>query len=126
MLNRFKFEKIEEQDCFGHGAINTLYFPVTDSEDFPQGIRQKAEEIIDRIVHTYELDISKLCLCARMVVYSDRDGKWVDEISVVMSDCSAFDDTWIEEDYSIGYDDSLYEPFKAYVMKRLEEILFQC
>lgn len=126
MLSSYKFEKIEEQDCFGHGAINTLYFPVTDSEDFPQEIRKKTEEVIDRIVHTHELDISKLCLCARMVVYFDKDGKWSNEISVVISDCSAFDDTWIEEVYSIGREDSLYVPLKAYVMKRLEEILFQC
>lgn len=121
MISNYRFEKIEEQDCFGHGAINTLYFPVTDSEDFPQEIRKKTEEVIDRIVHTHELDISKLCLCARMVI-----GKWSNEISVVISDCSAFDDTWIEEEYIIGRDDSLYEPFKAYVMKRLGEILFQC
>lgn len=54
------------------------------------------------------------------------NGKWSNEISVVISDYSVFDDTWIEEEYSIGYEDPLYVPLKTYVMKRLEEILFQC
>lgn len=124
MLSSYKFEKVEKQNCFEHGVINTLYFPITDSEAFPQEIRKKTEEIIDYIVHTHELDISKLCLCARMVVYADKDGNWVNGISVVISDYSAYDDTWIEEEYIIGREDSLYAPFKAYIMKRLEEILF--
>ena len=31
----------------------------------------------------------------------DKDNNWVNEISVVISDYSAFDDTWIEEEYII-------------------------
>lgn len=124
MLSNYKFEEVERQECFEDGVNDILYFPITDSEDFPLKIREKAEEIIDRIVRTHDLDISKLRLNARIIVFADTNGKWSCEISIVISDYSAFDDTWIEEEYTIGHDDSLYEPFKAYFMKRLEEILF--
>ena len=124
MLIKYKFEEVEKQNCFEDEVNDIVYFPVTDSEDFPQEIRKKTEEIIDHIIHTNKLDTSKLRLNARIVVSSDINGKWSNEISIVISACSAFDGTWIEEEYSIGHEDSLYAPFKAYIMKRLEEILF--
>lgn len=129
MLNRFKFEDVEIQNSFEHGVTDMIYFPVTDSEDFPVEIREKTEEIIDHMIYTHKLDISKLRLNARIIAYSDANYNWLNEISVMISDyysTGAFDDTWIEEVYSIGHDDSLYVPLKAYVMKRLEQILFQC
>ena len=124
MISKYKFEKMENQNCFEDGVNDILYFPVTDSEDFPQEIRDKAEQLIDCIIHTYKLDVSKMRLNARVIAYSDKNGKWLSEISVVISDYSAFDDFWIEEEYFIGHEDSLYKPFKAYFMKQLEEILF--
>ena len=124
MLSDYKFEKVERQDCFEDDVNDILYFPVTDSKDFPPEIREKAEEIIGRIIHTYGLDISKLRLNARIIVFLDTNGKWQNEISIVISDYSVFDGTWIEEEYIIGQNDPLYEQFKTYFMKRLEEILF--
>ncbi len=106
-----------------------IYFPVTDSEDFPMEIREKTEEIIDRIIHTHKLDISKSRLNARIIVYSDADCNWLNEISVLISDyysAGALEDAWIEEVYSIGHDDPLYVSLKAYVMKQIGKILFQC
>lgn len=129
MINNYRFEDIEMQNSFEEGVTEIIYFPVTDSEDFPMEIREKTEEIIDRIIHTHKLDISKLRLNARIIVYSDVNGNWLNEISVLISDyysASAFDDTWIEEEYSIGHENPLYVPLKAYVMKQIEEILFQC
>ena len=125
MLNRFKFEDVEMQNSFEEGVTDMIYFPVTDSEDFPTEIRKKTEEIIDHIIHAHKLDISKLRLNARIIVYSDANCDWLNEISVLISDYSAFDDAWIEEEYSIGHEDPLYAPLKAYVMKQIEEILFQ-
>ena len=123
MISDYRFENVEIQNCFEQGVTDIIYFPVIDSEDFPQEIRKKTEEIIDHIIHTNKLDISKLRLCARIIAYFDNN-KWLNEISVVISDYSAFDDTWIEEEYSIGQEDSLYEPFKTYIMEQLEKILF--
>lgn len=127
MISNYGFEDIEIQNSFEDRVTDIIYFPVTDSEDFPIEIREKTEEIIDHIIHTHKLDISKLRLNARIIVYSDVNGNWLNEISVVISDYSgdAFDDTWIEEEYSIGHEDPLYAPLKAYVMKQIEEILFQ-
>ena len=125
MISNYGFEDIEIQNSFEDRVTDIIYFPVTDSEDFPIEIREKTEEIIDHIIHTHKLDISKLRLNARIIVYSDVNGNWLNEISVVISDYSAFDDAWIEEEYSIGHEDPLYAPLKAYVMKQIEEILFQ-
>ncbi|NDO52101.1 hypothetical protein FMM75_22965 [Lachnospiraceae bacterium MD335] len=127
MLNRFKFEDVEIENSFEHGVTDMIYFPVIDSADFPKEIREKTEEIIDHMIHTHELDISKQRLNARIIAYSDANYNWLNEISVMISDYStrAFDDAWIEEVYSIGHEDPLYAPLKAYVMKRMEEILFQ-
>lgn len=60
MFNRFKFEDVEIENSFEHGVTDMIYFPVTDSADFPKEIREKTEEIIDHIIHTHELDISKI------------------------------------------------------------------
>lgn len=126
MISNYRFEDIEMQNSFEEGVTDMIYFPVTDSEDFPTEIREKTEEIIDHIIHAHKLDISKLRLNARIIVYSDANCDWLNEISVLISDYSAFDDAWIEEEYSIGHEDPLYAPLKVYVMKRMEEILFQC
>lgn len=129
MISNYRFEDIEKQNSFEEGVTDMIYFPVTDSEDFPMEIREKTEEIIDRIIHTHKLDISKLRLNARIIVYSDADCNWLNEISVLISDyysADALEDAWIEEEYSIGHDDPLYVPLKAYVMKQIGEILFQC
>ena len=125
MISNYRFEDIEMQNSFDEGVTDIIYFPVTDSEDFPTEIREKTEEIIDHIIHAHKLDISKLRLNARIIVYSDANCDWLNEISVLISDYSAFDDAWIEEEYSIGHEDPLYAPLKAYVMKQIEEILFQ-
>ena len=125
MISNYRFEDIEMQNSFEEGVTDMIYFPVTDSEDFPTEIRKKTEEIIDHIIHAHKLDISKLRLNARIIVYSDANCDWLNEISVLISDYSAFDDAWIEEEYSIGHEDPLYAPLKAYVMKQIEEILFQ-
>lgn len=126
MISNYRFEDIEMQNSFEEGVTDRIYFPVTDSEDFPTEIRKKTEEIISHTIHIHELDISKLRLNARIIVYSDINGKWSNEISVVISDYSVFDDTWIEEEYSIGHEDPLYVPLKTYVMKQVEKIMFQC
>ena len=129
MISNYRFEDIEMQNSFEDRVTDIIYFPVTDSEDFPIEIREKTEEIIDHIIHTHKLDISKLRLNARIIVYSDANCDWLNEISVLISDdyysADAFDDAWIEEEYSIGHEEPLYAPLKAYVMKQIEEILFQ-
>lgn len=126
MISNYRFEDVEMQNSFEEGVTDMIYFPVTDTEDFPSEIREKTEEIIDHIIHAHKLDISKLRLNARIIVYSDANCDWLNEISVLISDYSSFDDAWIEEEYRIGHEDPLYAPLKVYVMKRMEEILFQC
>ena len=131
MISTYKFWKIEDMDSFEDGVNDILYFPVKDSVDFPKTISEKAEKMIAEMIHSYEmensctLDISKLCLNARMVVFMDKDGNWTYEIAVVISGSSLFYDIWIEDSYTIDLDDPLYEPFKVYFMERLEKSLFK-
>ena len=39
MISDYRFENVEIQNCFEHGVTDIIYFPVIDSEDFPQEIR---------------------------------------------------------------------------------------
>ena len=86
MISKYKFEEIERQNSFEDGVNGIVYFPITDAEDFPQEITKKAEEIIDHIIYSYKLDISNLRLNARIIVFSDINGKWLSEISILISD----------------------------------------
>ena len=131
VISTYKFGKSDSVDSFEDGVNNILYFPVKDSVDFPKAIRNKAVKMIDNVILAYELenncklDLPKLCLNARMVVFMDEDGNWIYEISVVISGDVIFDDIWIEDSYIIGLDDLLYEPFKVYFMEQLEKSLFK-
>ena len=132
MINIYQFGRVEDQNCFEDGATNIIYFPVTDSPDFPKAIRNKAEEMIDSMVHAYEtennckLDLSKLCLNARIIAFVGNNGNWSYEIAVVISgNIDEFDDIWIERSYAISRDNLLYVQFKAYFMEQLEKRLFR-
>lgn len=131
MINTYQFGRVEELNCFEDGTTNIVYFPVTYSPDFPKAIRDKAEEMIDSMVHAYEtennckLDLSKLCVNARIIAFVGNNGNWLYEIAVVMSgNIEELDDVWIEESYTISQDDLLYAKFKAYFMEQLEKKLF--
>lgn len=132
MINTYQFGRVEDLDCFEDEITNIVYFPVTDSPDFPKAIRDKAEEMIDSMVHAYEtennckLDLSKLCLNARIIAFVDNNGYWSYEIAVVMAgSIKEFYDIWFERSYAISRDDLLYAEFRAYFMEQLEKRLFR-
>lgn len=132
MINKYQFGRIEDLSCFDDGVTNIVYFPVIGSADFPKAIRNKAEEMIGSIIHVYEtdnhckLDLSKLCLNARIIAFVGNNGNWIYEIAVVISgNMEEFDNIWIERSYSISRNDPLYEQFKAYFMEQLEKELFR-
>lgn len=132
MIITYQFGRVEDLNCFEDDITNIIYFPVTDSLDFPKPIRDKAEEMIDSMIHTYEmennckLDLSKLCLNARIIAFVGNDGNWLYEIAVVMAgNIEEIDDIWIERSYAISWDDLLYAEFKAYFMEQLEKKLFR-
>lgn len=132
MISTYQFGRVENLDCFEEDITNIIYFPVTDSPDFPKAIRDKAEEMIDSMIVIYEtennckLGLSKLCLNARIIAFVGNNGNWIYEIAVVIaSNMGKFDDIWIEGSYSISRDDLLYTQFKAYFMEQLEKKLFR-
>lgn len=132
MINTYQFGRVENLDCFEDDITNIVYFPVTDSPDFPKAIRDKAEEMISCMIHIYEtennrkLDLSKLCLNARIIAFVGNNGNWTYEIAVVMAgNMEEFDDIWIERSYAISRDDLLYVQFKVYFMEQLEKKLFR-
>lgn len=131
MISTYKFGKIEDMDSFRDGVNNILYFPVKDSVDFPQAIRDKAEEMIDGMIHAYKLendyglDSSGLCLNARIIAFVGKEGNWSYEIAVVISGNLASDDVWIEDSHTIGVDSLLYGSFKVYFMEQLGKSLFK-
>lgn len=132
MISTYQFGRVEDLDCFEEEITNNVYFSVKDSPDFPKAIRDKAEEMIDSMIHTYEaennrkLDLSKLCLNARIIAFVGNNGNWTYEIAVVIAgNIEESDDIWIERSYAISRDDFLYVQFKAYFMEQLEKKLFR-
>ena len=127
MLNEYRFGTVENLNCFEDETIDILYFPITDSDNFPCGIKEKAEELIKEIINDYEkkgckLDISALRLNARIISFFDNHKEWKNEISVLVAD-----DMWdicTEKTYAISPDNGLYESFKKYFMEQLESKLF--
>lgn len=108
MISTYQFGRIENLDCFEKDITNIIYFSVTDSPDFPKAIRDKAEEMIDSMIHNYEmennckLDLSKLCLNARILAFVGNNGNRTYKIAVVISgNIEEFDDIWIERSYAI-------------------------
>ena len=131
MISEYMFGKTERQNCFEDGTVNTLYFPVMDSDGFPKGIRDKTEAIIENMIYNYEtenncnLDLSAMCINAKLDVFMNKTGKWSYEMAVMISGKSGCDDVWIEESYPIRHENYLFEPFEAYFMERLERNLFK-
>lgn len=132
MISTYQFGRVEDLDCFEEEITNIVYFSVKDSPDFPKAIRDKAEEMIGSMIHIYEtennrkLDLSKLCLNARIIAFMGNNGNWTYEIAVVMAgNMEESDDIWIERSYAINRDDLLYVQFKAYFMEQLEKKLFR-
>ncbi len=132
MINTYQFGRVEDLDCFEDEITSIVYFSVTDSPDFPKAIRDKAEEMIDSMVYAYgtenncKLDLSQLCLNARIIAFVGNNGYWSYEIAVVMTgNIKEFYDVWIEKSYAINRDDLLYAEFKAYFMEQLEKRLFR-
>ena len=131
MINTYQFGHVDDLNCFEDGTTHIVYFPVIDSPDFPKAIRGKTEEMIDSMIHIYEmennckLDLSKLCLNARIIVFVGNNGNWSYEIAVVISgNIEEFADIWMERSYAISRDDLIYAQFKAYFMEQLEKKLF--
>ena len=96
----------------------------------PYGILDKTDEMIESMLCNYISEngcipeLSKLCLCARLTAFLNKEGKSALEISIVISRLDDCESIWIEGEYRIVKEDALYKPFKEYFMKKLENILF--
>ncbi len=128
MLSEYGFKELSTANSFeDRCSSDIIYFPIDDSESFPMGIREKAEELINELIGTgrngSELDLSESCLEARVEVYFSKDNIPVSNISVLIAvgNDAGF---WLDKEYEVGKDDSLYEPFKKHILRQLEKCLF--
>lgn len=130
VIDIHKFGKVENMDSFTDNTSNNIYFPVLASSEIPYVILVKTEEMIEAMLCKYKSEngyipeLSELCLCARLVVSFNKEGKSIREISVVITGLDGCEDIWIENEYRIVKENTLYKPFKEYFMKKLENILF--
>lgn len=122
MLDKYQFNKVYDLKSFQEETPNPISFPVNDSADFPGEVREKAEELIDGIIHDNSLqDLSKLSLDARIQVCFNNEGSPVLNISVFITDDR---DLCIQKDIAVHNGDPLYEPVRKYFMEQLEKALF--
>ena len=127
LFNKYGFRTVENSNCFEDETVDILYFPITDSADFPCDIRTKAEELIKEIILEFELNGCKLSILdsrlnARIISYMDSNKEWKNEISVLVASDDI--DMWTEKTYIVNQNDGLYQSFKTYFMEQLENRLF--
>ena len=122
MLGRYQFRKVYDLKSFQEERPNPISFPISDSAEFPVEIRERAEEIIDKIIHDNSLlDLSNLTLDVRIQVSFNDEGVPSLNISVFITDDL---DLSILEEVTIHDGDPLYEPVRKYFMQQLEKALF--
>lgn len=122
MLSRYQFKKVNDLKSLQEDIPNSISFPVNDSAEFPREIRERAEEIIDGIIHDNSLlDLSNLTFDARIQVSFNDEGVPSLSISVFITDDL---DLSILEEVAIHNGDPLYEPVRKYFMQQLEKALF--
>ena len=122
MLGKYQFKKVYGMNSFQEETPSPISFPINDSAGFPGEVRDKAEELIDGLIHDNSLqDLSKLSLDARIQVCFNNEGSPVLNISVFITDDR---DLCIQKDIAVHNGDPLYEPVRKYFMQQLEKVLF--
>lgn len=122
MLSQYQFKKVYDMKSFQEETPSPISFPINDSADFPSEVREKAEELIDEIIHDNSLqDLSKLSLDARIQVCFNNEGSTTLNISVFITDDR---DLCLQKDTAVHNGDPLYESVRKYFMQQLEKTLF--
>ena len=122
MLSQYQFKKVYDMKSFQEETPSPISFPINDSADFPSEVREKAEELIDGIIHDNSLqDLSKLSLDARIQVCFNNEGSPTLNISVFITDDL---DICIQKDVAVNNGDPLYESVRKYFMQQFEKTLF--
>lgn len=127
MLSKYKFKGLDAASSFCDFGFGSIYFPILDSGETPKGIMQKTEQIIDELLHVYqiangcEMEVSGLYLNA-FVSVSPQDKRM--GINVKISDYDSLQDHVAEMKFSIWQGSPLYGQFKSYFMAQLEKELF--
>ena len=130
MLSKYGFAKQYLKDSFQDNCSSgMIYFPINDSADFPCVIREKAEEIIDNLIGTYEkesgntLDLSNFSLDARIEIFFDQENIPIENIGIFIGGID--DDLVLEQNMKITPENMLYGLFKSYFLSRIEKTLFE-
>lgn len=127
MLGRYGFRGLDAESCFCDSGSGSLYFPVLDSVETPEGIMAKTEEMVDGLLHMYyfmngcRMETGELYLNA-VVKVNPAEKKM--GIHVKISDYDSLEDHVAEKKYSIWRGNPLYGQFKSYFMRQLEKELF--
>lgn len=126
------FKVFQDGNCFTDKYADMLYFPVENKLDFPQVIKNRVNSMLQIMINKYEkdncitLDIDNLILNARLECYIVPEGKIQHSISItIMSNKNYNTEVLIEDEYIVLKDDPMYNEFKMYFMKRLEQELFK-
>lgn len=130
MLSKYEFKKQNITNSFqDRESDGFFYFPINDSVDFPKFIREKAEELINELIETYEkengkiFDSSKFYLDARIEVYFNQDRIPIENICIFIDNIEG--DLGFEKNMQITPENTLYYAlFKSYFVAQLEKVLF--
>lgn len=128
VLSKYGFQKIEDFSSFTDtSGIDTIFFPVTDAPDFPQEVRAKAEELIDRVLEQYRAEHDREPVCEQMELSASMEIYFTGQkpfyhIQVGVIDFTNEVSNWTE--YIIDIGDPIYQTFREYIMQQLDKGLF--
>jgi hypothetical protein len=133
MLSDFGFKEIRKYGMAEGCGPETIYFPITDEPDFPEEIRNKAEEMIRDALGRIKLqtasDNTALILKSYIVepyIEIDIDDDEINYgIYVWIYDANNDGERLSADEYRINTDDPIYKVFKMCMLQQLEKSLFQ-
>lgn len=129
VLSKYGFQKIEDFSFFTDtSGIDTIFIPVTEAPDFPEEIRAKAEELIDKVLEQYRAEHDREPVCEQMelsasieIYFTNRKPFYHLQVGVI--DFTNEVSNWTE--YMIDIADPIYQTFREYIMQQLDKGLFE-
>lgn len=124
MLSKFGFKGMDAESCFDDPEFESVYFPILDTMETPKGIMDKAEEMVNELLHMHHIpNARKMELYLNALVKVDPVKNKMG-ICVKISDYDSLEDHIAEKKLIIWRGSPLYGEFKSYFMAQVEKRLF--
>lgn len=124
MPGKYGFKGLDAESCFDNPEFESMYFPILDTMDVPEGIMGKTEAMVNELLHKHHIsDARRTELYLNALVKADPAKRKMG-IDVKISDYESLEDHMAEKKFIIWHGYPLYGEFKDYFMAQVEKGLF--